>query len=120
MACGEKVFAGVLIFGAIAASHMATREAHAERNPLIAGLETILTTVCAGFDVFDLIEMCTLLCHYIVSPGAFSACKITSLSTSRLRSSSFLNRIQLLPTLTLPNLSFAFSAMYSPFSTEQM
>src|SRR3989344_2687757 len=52
-------------------------------------------------------------------PGDFSASFITFSKVLRFRSTSFLKRIQLLPTLTLPKFFLYFSARYSPSAIEQ-
>ena len=54
-----KMFGRVLIWRGIAAADMATRHAEAQVHPGAADAQTIFTSVRAGRDFFDLIEVCT-------------------------------------------------------------
>jgi len=59
-----KMLRRVLVFGRIAAADVPTDEAYAQVHPGIAGLQALLTTVRAGGNVSDLVEMRTLLSRF--------------------------------------------------------
>lgn len=50
-----KMFGGVLVFRRVAASDMATGEAHSEMNPGIAHLHAIFANVLGGLGYLDLV-----------------------------------------------------------------
>jgi hypothetical protein len=59
-----KMLRRMLVFGRIAAADVPANEAYAQMHPGIAGLQAILTSVRAGGNVSNLIEVCTLLSHF--------------------------------------------------------
>ena len=58
-----KVFSGVFVFRGIAAGHVAADQAHAQVDPAIAHLYTLVTYPLVGFAEFDLVGMSASLCH---------------------------------------------------------
>jgi hypothetical protein len=58
-----KMFRGVLVFRAVAAAYMTTLQAQAQMHPGVARAQAVFTTVGAGRDVFDLIQMSTNFGH---------------------------------------------------------
>jgi hypothetical protein len=67
MLASVKMFGGMFIFGGIAASHVAANEAHAQMDPRVSRLQTILATVCARLHFFDFFQVRTfrLRRHFI-------------------------------------------------------
>lgn len=52
---------GVLVLGVITAADVSTNQANAQVYPLVADFETILTALCAGRHLTNLVNVCTLL-----------------------------------------------------------
>src|ERR1700730_9001935 len=52
-----KVFGRVFVLRGIAAADVSAFEAHAQMNPLVAGLEAFLATGCARLNVVYVVEM---------------------------------------------------------------
>jgi hypothetical protein len=61
-----KMFGGVLVWGRVAAAHVATRHADAQVNPGAADAQAVFTSIGAGRDFFNLIEVCTGVSHMIL------------------------------------------------------
>jgi len=64
-----EMFCGMFVLRGIAAANMPAFQANAQVNPAITGLQTILTSLCAGRDIMNMVKVRTLLCHRI-SPFA--------------------------------------------------
>lgn len=60
MMSSVKMFGRMLILGAIAATGVPADQAHAEMDPTITDLETVLAASGAGFDVVNLVEVNTI------------------------------------------------------------
>src|SRR5262249_8931489 len=57
MGCRTKVSCRMPTFRRIATTNVAAREAHSKLYPLRAGFQTLLTTVCAGSDISNLLQV---------------------------------------------------------------
>ena len=60
-----KMFGGVLVRRRVAAADVATYHAQAQMHPGAADAQTVFTSIGAGRDFFDLIEVCTFVGHMI-------------------------------------------------------
>jgi hypothetical protein len=81
-----KVFGGVLVRRRVATAHMAAGHAEAQVHPLGADAQAIFTTVRAGCDVFNLIEMSASFCHIRLlrlSDGSAEISKLKRLPVSK-------------------------------------
>jgi hypothetical protein len=61
-----KMFGGVLVWRRVAAAHLPARHAKTQVHPLGADAQAVFTSIRAGSDFFDLIEMCTNISHMIL------------------------------------------------------
>jgi hypothetical protein len=60
-----EVLGGVLVLRGVAAPHVAADETFAQVDPRVSHLQAFLTTIPAGCDVVDLVEMLTGFCHHL-------------------------------------------------------
>ncbi len=61
--CRMEMFGGMLVLRGVATTNMPTTEALAQMHPAVSHFQALFTALCARCHLFDLIEMCTLLCH---------------------------------------------------------
>ena len=62
-----EMLGGMLILRGVATTNMTTTEAFTQVHPYVSHLQALLATLCARCHFFNLIEMCTLLRHMLVS-----------------------------------------------------
>jgi hypothetical protein len=66
-----EVFRGVLVLGRVATPHMPARQAQAQVNPFIAGLNAVLTDMFVGFRDFDLVQVSAFRWHRFLRESSF-------------------------------------------------